>query len=67
MGLGPEGLIGTVLRFMDDVLGICAVGNSAEGQLVKVRVLWWDSSGLTPTTGAQITWPGSSLHPCIVS
>ena len=35
MGLGPEGLIGTVVRFMDDVFVISAVGNSAEEQLVK--------------------------------
>ena len=35
MGLGPEGLIGTVVRFMDDVCGIYAVGNGAEEQLVK--------------------------------
>ena len=35
MVLGPEGLIGTVVRFMDDVFGIYAVGNSTEEQLVK--------------------------------
>ena len=35
MGLGPEGLIGTVVRFMDDVFGIYAVGNGAEEQLVR--------------------------------
>ena len=34
MESGPEGLIGTVVRFMDDVFGIYAVGNSAEEQLV---------------------------------
>ena len=31
---GPEGLNGTVVRFMDDVFSIYAVGNSAEEQLV---------------------------------
>ena len=31
---GPEGLIGTVVRYMDDVLGIYAVGSNAEEQLV---------------------------------
>ena len=35
MESGPEGLIGTVVRFMDDVFGIYAVGNSAEEHLVK--------------------------------
>ena len=34
MKAGPEGLIGTVVRFMDDVFGIYAVGSSAEEQLV---------------------------------
>ena len=34
MESGPEGLIGTVVRFMDDVFGIYAVGSSAEEQLV---------------------------------
>ena len=32
---GPEGLIGTVVGFMDDVLGIYAVGNSAEEKLAR--------------------------------
>ena len=35
MESGPEGLIGTVVRFMDDVFGIYAVGSSAEEQLVR--------------------------------
>jgi hypothetical protein len=35
MGLRPEGLIGTVVRFMDDVFGVYAVGNDAEEQLVR--------------------------------
>ena len=35
MGLGPKGLIGTVVRFMDDAFGIYVVGNGAEEQLVK--------------------------------
>ena len=35
MGLGPEGPIGTVVRFMDDGFGIYAMGNSAEEQLVR--------------------------------
>ena len=30
MESGPEGLIRTVVRFMDDVFGIYVVGNSAE-------------------------------------
>ena len=51
MELGPEGLIGTVVSFMDDVFGIYAVGNGAEEQLV--REYYGDSSGLPPTTGAQ--------------
>ena len=35
MELGLEGLIGTVVRFMDDVFGIYAVWNGAEEQLVR--------------------------------
>ena len=35
MEQGPEGLIGTVVRFMDDVFGVYAVGNDAEEQLVR--------------------------------
>ena len=34
MDHGPEGLIGTVIRCMDDGFGIYAVGSSAEEQLV---------------------------------
>ena len=35
MELRPEGLIGTVVRLMDDVFDIYAVGNGAEDQLVR--------------------------------
>ena len=35
MGLRSEGLIGTVIRFVDAVFGIHAVANSAEEQLVR--------------------------------
>ena len=54
MESGPEGLIGTVVRFMADVFGIYAVCNSAEEQLVMGHYgRSQDSSGISPTIGAQ--------------
>ena len=66
MGPGLEGLIGAVVRLMDDVFGIYAVGNSAQGQPVKEYFGAWNSSGLSSTTstGAQ---RGAACKSCIVS
>ena len=62
MELGPEGLIGTVVRFMDDVFGIYAVGNGAEEQLVREYY-----GGIA--VGYPHHWCSmwSSLQTCIVS
>ena len=54
---GPKGLIGTVVRSMDDVFGICAVGSSAEEQLVmghygRIAVGYSRGSRIGPLKGA---------------